>query len=69
LRSLSVSPFKRPFKSFYQELLGELQTDEIWWHPKGLVKEDPTKPKSKLQLKVRFQQNVKIFVDQTCPRG
>ena len=34
--------------AFDQELLGELQTDEIWWHPKGLVKEDPTKPKSKL---------------------
>jgi len=33
-----------------QELLGELQTDEIWWHPKGLVTEDPTKPKKLIGL-------------------
>lgn len=41
-----------------QELLGELQTDEIWWHPKGLVKEDPTKPKKLIGLDQQLLNNV-----------
>jgi len=41
-----------------QELLGELQTDEIWWHPKGLVKEDPTKPKKLIGLEQHLLRDV-----------
>jgi len=41
-----------------QELLGELQTDEIWWHPKGLVKDDPTKPKKLIGLEQHLLKDV-----------
>lgn len=46
-----------------QELLGELQTDEIWWHPKGLVREDPTKPKKLIGLNNQLLTNVEACLN------
>jgi len=46
-----------------QELLGELQTDEIWWHPKGLVKEDPTKPKKLIGLDQHLLKDVEACLN------
>jgi len=46
-----------------QELLGELQTDEIWWHPKGLVKEDPTKPKKLIGLDQQLLKTVETCLN------
>jgi len=46
-----------------QELLGGLQTDEIWWHPKGLVKEDPTKPQKLIGLNQQLLNNVEACLN------
>merc|ERR1719187_692915 len=51
-------PAEKPAGLKEQELLGELQTDEIWWHPKGLVREDPTKPTTLIGLDQQLLKNV-----------
>merc|ERR1719228_457100 len=56
-------PSEKPAGLKEQELLGELQTDEIWWHPKGLVKEDPTKPKKLIGLDQQLLKTVETCLN------